>query len=62
MSEQTNEQLILEILKELSQESKQAGEERKNIKQDLEKIQDNVNSLKKSQAVLVNDNGCIKVL
>ncbi len=57
MSEQTNEQLILEILKELSQESKQAGEERKNIKQDLENIQDNVNSLKKSQAVLVNDNG-----
>ncbi len=62
MSEPTNEQLILEILKELSQESKQAGEERKNIKQDLEIIKDDVNSLKTSQAVLVNDNGWIKVL
>ena len=62
MSEQTNEQLLLEILKELSQESKQAGEERKKIQQDLEKIKEDVNSLKTSQAVLVNDNGWIKVL
>ena len=62
MSEQTNEQLLLEILKELSQESKQAGEERKKIQQDLEKIKEDVNSLKTSQAVLVNDIGWIKVL
>ena len=62
MSEQTNEQLLLEILKELSQESKQAGEERKKIQQDLEKIKEDVNSLKTSQAVLVNDTGWIKVL
>ena len=62
MSEPTNEKLILEILIELSQESKQAGEERKKIQQDIEKIKDDVNSLKTSQAVLVNDNGWIKIL